>query len=39
MAAGHRRRPDWVDRAADALRLFIGLADEVVRLIREIGRI
>ena len=31
--AERRRRPDWWDRVAQVLRLLIGLAGEVARLI------
>ena len=31
--AGDRRRPEWMDRVREALRILAGLAGEVARLI------
>ena len=39
MRAGRRHRPDWLQQAAEALRLLTGLAGEVIRLISEIRHI
>jgi hypothetical protein len=36
MVTGRRRRPDWLDRAKEALRVVAGLAGEVARLIAAI---
>jgi hypothetical protein len=36
MVTGSRRRPDWLDRAREALQVLAGLVGEVARLIAAI---
>lgn len=37
--SGRRRRPDWQDRAIDALKYLVGLVGEIAKLIDAIRSI